>query len=86
MEAHMDTVQDGKYRTSDLYYAAFLKTAGVALKGTEREGSRVVFVFEGSDGLKDLKDQFFNRTAKVSALCYADEIKTMKTLTFMDGR
>ena len=82
----MDTERDGKYRTSDLYYAAFLKTAAIPFTGTEREGSRVIFVFESTDGLKDLKAQFFNRTAKVAALSYADEIKTMKTLTFMDGR
>jgi hypothetical protein len=77
---------DGVYTTSDLYYAAFLKTAGVVLKGTEREDRRVIFVFEASDTLKDLKAQFFNRTAKVSALSYADEIKAMKSLTHMDGR
>jgi len=81
----MDTERDGKYRTSDLYYAAFLKTAGVALQGTEKEGSRVVFVFEAGDTLKELKAQYFNRTAKVAALSYADDIKAMKTLTFMSS-
>ena len=75
--------KDGMYATSDLYYAAYLKVAGVPYKGTEREGNRIFFLFEQSDALRDLKDQFFNRTAKVSALTYADEIKAMKALTHM---
>lgn len=71
------------YRTSDLYYSAYLKVAGVPHIGTEREGGRVFFIFENSDALRDLKDQYFNRTAKVPALTYADEIKAMKVLTHM---
>ena len=78
---------DGKYRTSDLYYAAFLKTAGVPLLGTEGNGNKVVFVFEaklddGENSLAALKNGWFNRTAKVPALTYADEIRTVKALTY----
>ena len=71
------------YRTSDLYYAAYLKVAGVMYLGTEREGSRVFFIFEDIEGLRDLKNQYFNRVAKVPALTYADEIKAMKAMTHM---
>lgn len=77
------TNNDGKYRTSDLYYAAYLKVAGVSYLGTAREGSRVFFIFEDAEGLRDLKTQYFNRIAKVPALTYADEVKTMKALTHM---
>jgi hypothetical protein len=73
---------DGQYRTSDVYYAGYLKVAGVPFLGTEREGARVFFLFEVVEGLKDLKAQYFNRTAKVSALNYADEIRSMKTMTY----
>ena len=52
--------------------------------GTEREGNRVHFVFVSPEGLRDLKNQYYNRTAKVVALTYADEVKTMKSLTFLD--
>lgn len=69
------------YRTSDLYYAAYLKVAGVSLLETTREGGRVYFIFENSDAITDLKQQYFNRTSKVAALSYADEIKAMKALT-----
>jgi len=71
------------YRTSDLYYAAYLKVAGVKLSGTQRDGGRVYFLFEEGDGsdLRELRDQYYNRTSKVAALTYADEIKVMKALT-----
>lgn len=69
------------YETSDLYYAAYLKVAGVMLEETVRRGGRVYFVFESQPTIKELKQQYFNRTSKVAALSYADEIKAMKALT-----
>jgi len=74
------------YRTSDLYYAAYLKVAGVRLAGTKREGGRVYFLFEEAEGtpMRELRDQYYNRTSKVAALTYADEIKVMKALTHED--
>ena len=73
----------GRYRTSDLYYAAYLKVANVPFLEAVREpGGRVVFVFEEIEGIRDLKNQDFGRTAKVVAMTYADEIKAMKSLTF----
>ena len=74
---------DQKYRTADLYFAAFLKAAGVIFLDTEREGDRTQFVFEKTDNIRDLKNGFFTRTAKVSAMSYADEIKALKALTHM---
>lgn len=73
------------YRTSDLYYAAYLKVAGVQFVDTVREEGRVFFLFgeETPGSLRDLKKQFFNGGAKVSALEYAQTLKTMKTLTHM---
>lgn len=73
--------QTDGYRTSDLYYAAYLKVAGVLLQETVREGGRVYFVFDNMGTISDLKQQYFNRTSKVPALSYADEIKAMKALT-----
>jgi hypothetical protein len=69
------------HRTSDLYYAAYLKVAGVMLLETDRQGGRVYFIFEDGPTIAELKNQYFNRTSKVSALSYADEIKAMKALT-----
>lgn len=74
---------DPQYRTADLYFAAFLKAAGVPFLDTEREGDRTQFVFEKVDNIRDLKTGFFTRSAKVSAMSYADEIKALKALTHM---
>lgn len=76
-------VGTGRYRTSDLYYAAYLKVAAVPFIEAAREtGGRVVFVFEDVEGIRDLKNQYYGRTAKVVAMSYADEVKAMKSLTF----
>lgn len=72
------------YRTSDLYYAAYLYVAGVPLRGTDREGKRVVFLFEdqGRGIMRGLKNEFFNDQAKVPALSYAQALKKLKGLLF----
>ena len=80
----METIGKG-YRTSDLYFAAYLKVAGVDFTGTTKEGTRVFFLFDPVEGMADLKKQYFNRYAKVSALTYADEIRSMKNLTYMEN-
>lgn len=72
-----------KYRTSDLYFAAYLKVAGVPFLGTEQEGRKVFFIFERTEFLPDLKNEYFNRTARVPALSFVDEIRSMKALTHM---
>jgi hypothetical protein len=82
-EGIYDMAEEKRYRTSDLYYAAYLRVAGVPLIETTREGGRVYFVFESVEGLRDLKNEYFNRKAKVPALSYADEIRSMKALTHM---
>ena len=33
--------------------------------------------------IRDLKREYFNRTAKVPALTFVDEIRSMKSLTYM---
>jgi len=78
----MSEEQTNGYRTSDLYYAAYLRVAGVKMSGTHRDGGRVYFLFdeEGVD-MRELRDQYYNRTSKVAALSYADEIKVCKHLT-----
>ena len=77
---------DNRNRTSDLYFAAFLKVVGVPFLGTEKEDRRVFFIFEddGAGTIRDLQNEYFSRKEnKISALNYADEIKAMKSLTHM---
>lgn len=69
------------YRTSDLYYAAYLRVAEVPFLGVEREGKRVVFLFDSTDAsLSDLKRGYFSDTARVPALSYVQAIRSMKAL------
>jgi len=68
------------YRTSDLYFAAYLRVAGVPFLRTEYEGRRMFFVFEQVDAFDDLKAQYFTRTSKVVALNFVDEIRNFKAM------
>jgi hypothetical protein len=83
METNMETAT--AYRTSDMYFAAFLKVAGCNLVDSVREDSKVVFLFEdqGSTVMRDLKRDYFSGAAKVSAQEMVQAIKTMKSLTHM---
>jgi len=72
----------GEYRTSDLYYAAYLQVAGTPMVRTERNGNgKVAFIFDPSvANIEELKQAWFNRTGRVQALPYADAIKSLKSI------
>lgn len=74
------------YRTTDLYLAAFLCTAGVPFKGVEPESKnsrRLLFCFDNNAMIEDLKRAYFSRSAdsKVVALAYGHAVKDLKALT-----
>lgn len=71
-----------EYRTSDIYFGAYLRVAGVPLLRAEREDRRMFFVFEQVDTFDELRNQYFNRTSKVVALSYVDEIRNMKAMLY----
>lgn len=74
------------YKTTDLYYAAYLKVAGVVFRGVERDGGRITFLFDDQGPLvmRDLRNAYFTDTAKVAPLLFVQAIKAMKALTFND--
>lgn len=76
---------DKDFRTPDLYFAAYLQTAGVELKKTEREGNnRVYFIFDASiANIEELKVGWFSNTAKVPAQPYANNVKSLKSICHM---
>lgn len=82
----MDDPNSPLYRTTDLYYAAYLKVAAVPFQGTAREGGRVFFLFDnqGPIVMRDLRNAYFTDTAKVAPLLFVQAIRTMKALTFND--
>jgi hypothetical protein len=79
-------LSDTSYKTTDLYYAAYLKVAGVKFRGAERDGGRVTFLFEDQGPLvmRDLRTAYFTDAAKVAPLLFVQAIRAMKSLTFND--
>ncbi len=75
------------YRTSDLYFAAFLRVAGVPFVDVERDGNRAHFLFEdqGAGAMREYRRQFFADEAKVPAQSYGQMIRTMKSLVYSDN-
>jgi hypothetical protein len=75
------------YKTSDPYFAAFLRVAGVPFHDVEREGGRAYFLFDdqGPALMRDYRRQYFADEAKVPAHSYSQAIRTMKSLVYADG-
>lgn len=73
-----------EYRTPDLYFAAYLQTAGVLMIKQVRENNRVFFVFDISiSNIEELKSAWFNNTGKVPAQPYSNSIKSLKSMCHM---
>lgn len=72
-------------RTSDLYFAAFLKTIGCEIEKTELNGVKNIFVFSDPQGRKNLKELYFNEDvgSSVPCLTYANSIRSLKTLCYV---
>jgi len=79
-----DLYQDdsGCFSTCDLYLAAFFLSAGSRMIRSTRDSKskRVYFVFEKNPIIVELKLNYFSRTAKIDALTFADNIKSLKSL------
>lgn len=74
-----------EFRTSDLYFAAYLQVAGVQMIRPDRNGhGKVSFVFDTSiANIEELKAAWFNQSGKVPALPYANAIKSLKSVCHM---
>lgn len=69
------------HTTTDLYYAAYLKTMGVPFEGIERTHKTVTFLFDPEEGeIDELVIGYYNRTIEVPALQLVEEIKVMKAM------
>jgi hypothetical protein len=70
------------YQTCDLYLSAFFLTAGAKMVRSSRDMKtrRVYFVFEKNPIMTELKVKYFSREAKIDALTFADNIKSLKSL------
>ena len=70
------------FSTSDLYYAAFLKTAGFSLSELKKiETGRMVFIFEDNGGLiHRAQTDYVNGVSKVTAKDFIDNIRALKAM------
>ena len=72
-------------RIKDLYAAAFLYTSKVRLTGTQRDSAgRVWFLFDGIEAPENHLHNFYAKKARVNAKAYADSLRSLKDLLFMD--
>jgi hypothetical protein len=78
--------QKPEVSTTDLYYSAYLQTSGLTMIRTDRDGSRIYFVFEDNEKLEKLAQNWTNYAGKVSAQLYANAIKNLKTLCHQSNR
>jgi hypothetical protein len=76
------------YRTSDLYFAAFLCSLDFQLKTTETSntpdgGKKVVFVFALPDqDLARTKAMYFGGTGTVKARVFVDHLRSLKQICY----
>jgi hypothetical protein len=76
------------YRTSDIYFSAYLMALDVPLKTTEKEtggdgGRKVVFVFVIPEGeIGRLKAQYFGGSGTVRARRFVDNLRNLKSMCF----
>ena len=70
------------YSSCDLYLAAFFLSAGCKMTKSSRDSrtKRVYFEFEKNPIMMELKLKYFSREAKIDALTFADNIKSLKSL------
>lgn len=70
------------FSTCDLYLAAFFLSAGSKMVKSIRDpkNKRVYFIFEKNPLMQELKLKYFSREAKVDALTFADNVKSLKSL------
>jgi hypothetical protein len=81
-------VRNKLYRTSDIYFAAYLCALDFSLVTTETEkaingSKKIVFVFEMRDEhLRSAKTQFFGGNGTVKARKFVDNIRSLKSMCF----
>ncbi|MCK9154629.1 MAG: DUF5659 domain-containing protein [Paludibacteraceae bacterium] len=70
------------YRTSDLYFGAFLCSSRANFQGIEKkEDGKIIFIFlVKEDEIEKKKDLFFKGYGTVNAYRFVDNIRRLKSL------
>lgn len=77
-----------EYRTSDIYFAAFLISIDIPLCSSERvtdgRSTRVVFILRISDAdLAKAKSLYFGGAGNVRARKFVDNLKSLKAMCYV---
>jgi hypothetical protein len=64
----------------DFYSSAFLLASGEKLQQTYKRRSQTVFVFEDSEEIQNLLNNYFAMQAEINASAYAQAIKNLKNI------
>jgi hypothetical protein len=73
--------QETNYKTSDLYLAAFLKLKGFKMS-VEKNKNKAIFIFEKTDELTVLVNNYLNEGGSCEPLLYTNSIKNLKNLLY----
>jgi len=76
---------DNRWKTTDLYMAAFCLSKGIQLEGVERNGRRVSFIFHDSPEREGLITGYLNNDVTVLPRQYKDSIQALKDMIFQGG-
>lgn len=83
-----DTNKMRLYKTSDIYFSAFLASLDIPLLTTEADKSaegdkKIVFVFKLPEmDLQRVKSSYFGGTGTVKARRFVDNIRSLKSMCF----
>lgn len=82
---HTKTENAGEFKTSDLYFAAYLQTAGAPMARHKRNGAgRVSFIFDVTVvNIDELTQAWYSQQGKIPALPFANNIKNLKAICHM---
>jgi hypothetical protein len=69
-----------QFRTTDMYFAAFLKVNSVDFQGIVRDGLKTYFLFDYADTVPRLKQAYYSGAGTASAKSFASELKNFKSL------
>ena len=72
---------NNKINTSDFYFSAFLLSKGYEIKETSKIGKSITFHFD-SEGLEEVRNEYFLGKAKVEPLAFCNSIHNLKTLLY----
>lgn len=78
-------MSDDNFLTKDLQLAGLFYAKGVPFIGVNRDGRICYFVFGSQTLCENLQQQFFAKNVDVNAKDYADALRTLKDLVFLNN-